>query len=377
MLTITLQNPRIIFNMRRSFLIIISVFFFIKNSSIGQSILTPVISQVYVKKKWIRVDTTNTLNLEALDDDFRFRLENTKQYDSIVYQLDGLDKEPIATCDPIIRYTNLKGGNYTFMTWNKKDSTLSHPTHLNINIDSALMETWWFGPSIAFYLLLMASAIIYFWLLYNFRQKMRVQNIRNQIAGDLHDEVGSTLSSIAIFTKALRRDFAEKEPDALPILDKILASSQETITNLRDTVWAIHPDNDDMDKLLEKMRAFAYQVLTAQDIMVEYTSNYNPKKPLRISMEQRRNVYLMFKEAVNNILKHSDASKTFIDIKQEKNGIRLTIKDNGKGFDQLRGGNDGNGLKNFNKRAKESFIEFNLKTKVSEGTEIEMFVPEI
>jgi signal transduction histidine kinase len=344
---------------------------------VAQTVQAPVIKQVYVKKQWISVDTTKTLQLEALDDDFRFRLENTKEADSIIYQLVGLDKEPIATCDPVIRYTNLKGGVYNFTAFNKKDSIFSVPTHLKIDIESALMETWWFGPSIAFYLLLMASAIIYFWMLYNFRQKMRVQNIRNQIAGDLHDEVGSTLSSISIFTKALRRDFAEKEPDALPVLDKILASSQETITNLRDTVWAIHPDNDDMEKLLDKMQAFAYQVLSAQDIKVELNKHFNPKNPLKISMEQRRNVYLMFKEAINNIVKHSEATKVWIDIKQERNGIRLHVKDNGKGFDQLRGDVEGNGLKNFKKRAKESFIEFKMITNIGEGTVIEMFVPEI
>jgi signal transduction histidine kinase len=346
-------------------------------------------THVSISRLCVREDTcmliNNILDLTAVDDELRIYFHKNNTNDTFCYQLEKVNQRVIRDTLPMASYTNLRGGEYNFRVWLDKKGTRIDTTQFKIIIKRSLTEEEWFFPSMAFYTLLLVGAIVYFWTIYNFRQKLKIQNIRNQIAADLHDEVGSTLSSISIFAKTLERKMTKNATDGLPIIEKIMASSDETITNLRDTVWAINPDNDDMPKLLEKMRSFAYQVFAAKDIALQFENGFEAMKSIKINMEQRRNVYLMFKEAIHNIIKHADASRVFIEAKREKNGVRLTIQDNGKGFDalswqgtkQLSGSADGNGLKNFERRAKECFIQFDLSSKIGEGTTISFLIPDI
>ncbi len=337
------------------------------------------IAQLSVRDSMHKLQGDTLLNLTADDDELRIYFQKNNTTDTFCYQLDKINQKVIRDTLPMASYTNLRGGEYIFKAWYDKKNTHSDTTQFKISIKRSLVEEEWFLPSMAFYTLLLVGAIVYFWTIYNFRQKLKIQNIRNQIAADLHDEVGSTLSSISIFAKTLERKMMKTSSDGLPIIEKIMSSSDETITNLRDTVWAINPDNDDMPKLLEKMRSFAYQVFAAKDIALQFENGFEAMKNIKISMEQRRNIYLMFKEAIHNILKHAEASRVFIEAKREKNGVRLTIQDNGKGFDPiiLRGSTDGNGLKNFEHRAKECFIQFDLNSKIGHGTTISFLIPEI
>ena len=340
-------------------------------------------TRVSISRLCVRDDTrmlnNNILDLTAADDELRIYFQKNNPTDTFCYQLDKVNQQVIRDTLPMASYTNLRGGEYNFRVWLDKKGTHIDTTQFKIVIKRSLTEEEWFFPSMAFYTLLLVGAIVYFWTIYNFRQKLKIQNIRNQIAADLHDEVGSTLSSISIFAKTLERKLTKTAPEGLPIIEKIMSSSDETITNLRDTVWAINPDNDDMPKLLEKMRSFAYQVLSAKEISLEFKDGFEAMKSIKLTMEQRRNIYLMFKEAVHNIIKHADANRVFIEAKREKNGVRLTIRDNGKGFDLeiLRGSTEGNGLKNFERRAKECFIQFDLTSKIGEGTTIVFVIPEI
>ena len=320
-----------------------------------------------------------TLFLNKDEKELRIFFKKNTPNDTFYYQLNNANEHIIQDTLPVASYSNLRGGDYIFKVWRAPKQGQTDTTYLKINKLRNIIEEDWFYPSVAFYTLLLVSAIVYFWTIYNFRQKLKVENIRNQIASDLHDEVGSTLSSINIFAKTLQKRMNKTTPESLPILEKIMSSSDETITNLRDTVWAINPENDDMPKLLEKMRAFAYQVLTAKEIPLQFENGFEAMKTMKISMEQRRNVYLMFKEAIHNIVKHAEASHVFIEAKREKDGVLLTIRDKGKGFDPetLRGSAQGNGLNNFERRAKESFIVFKLTSKMGEGTKITMLIPEI
>ena len=317
------------------------------------------------------------LSLGSAEKDLFIFFKTVNPTDTIYYQLVEFDANSIVSLYPIARYTNLKGKNYTLLFWSSSDR---QPRSLDVYIKPTLLEEWWFLPAVGLYLILMAGAIVYFWTMYNFRQRMKVESMRNQIAGDLHDEVGSTLGSIAIFTKVLRRNFEKSAPEALPVLDRISVSSQETIDNLRDTVWAINPINDDAAQLIEKMRSFAYQILTAKEIKVEFVNEFDGRphlvKNLKIGMQTRRNVYLMFKEAVHNIVKHSECKSVNITLAKHKEGLILTVKDDGKGFDTTEK-YQGNGLNNFHKRAEESFITLKISSTVGKGTLIEMLVPEL
>lgn len=318
-----------------------------------------------------------SIQLKALDNNVTFALRPVVG-DSVVYeyQLSGFDKEPQTSPYPVARYTNLTGNEYQLQIRSWANGRWSDTTTVPVSVERELKEEWWFIPSVVGYIVLLLGAAIYFFLLYNFRQKLKVQAIRYRIAADLHDEVGATLSSIAISTRLAQKKVGDSRPDVRSILDTIKTDSEETIYAIRDTIWAINPDNDSPGKLFEKMRSFAFQVLTAQDIALHYENRVAVDKSLKMSMEQRRNVYLMMKEAVNNIAKHSGATKASIQISRTDEVIALIISDNGCGFD-LAAGYEGNGLKNFRTRADESFITLTMHSAPGQGTELRMLVPEM
>ena len=315
------------------------------------------------------------LQLSALDDDLVIQfhsLPNT-QYQ---YFLENYDKSWGITPYPIVRYTNLAGGDYILRVRTLQNNKLSSILSFPIVAERSLTEEWWFLPSVIFYSLLLLGAGIYFFLLYNFREKLKVETIRQKIASDLHDEVGATLSSISIATRVVQKKLGSRANGLSPILEQIKTDSEETIQTIRDTVWAINPENDSVDLLFEKMRSFALQMLTIQNIALDFKNEYHHAKSLKMSMEQRRNVYMMYKEAINNIAKHAQATKVNVLISKANEGFKLEILDNGKGFD-CKEIHKGNGLKNFQKRANESFMEFKMKSEIGKGTELEMVVFEV
>jgi signal transduction histidine kinase len=315
------------------------------------------------------------LQLSALDDDLviQFRPQSDTQYQ---YFLVNYDKSWGKTPYPIVRYTNLAGGNYTLKVKTLRNNKFSSILSFPIVAERSLTEEWWFLPSVIFYSLLLLGAGIYFFLLYNFREKLKVETIRQKIASDLHDEVGATLSSISIATRVVQKKLGSRANGLSPILEQIKSDSEDTIQTIRDTVWAINPENDSVELLFEKMRSFALQILTVQNIAFDFKNEYQYAKSLKMSMEQRRNVYMMYKEAINNIAKHAQATKVNVLISKAKEGFKLEISDNGKGFDYQEN-HEGNGLKNFQKRAEESFMQFKMKSEIGKGTALEMVVFEV
>jgi signal transduction histidine kinase len=336
-----------------------------------------IIQHVIVNGMPYVIDSSNKVKLSALEDDLIIEFNKSNKGDSTAsfqYILQGYDKKWKNTGYKMTRYTNLKGGQYVFDVFENSDTTIHDK--LTITVEATLAEEAWFVPSLLLYGLLLVGAITYFWNIYNLRQKLKLQTIRNHIAADLHDEVGATLSSIGISIRTIQRRLGEKDSIVAENLERMKLATDETNRNLRDTVWSINPDNDSFEKVFERMSNFAYQILQDQDILCTIDNQVDMTKPFKISMEQRQNVYLIFKEAVNNIAKHSEATKATITMKREKHGILLTLEDNGKGFDVAEN-YEGNGLKNYRRRAAESFIEFDIKSTPSVGTVIMMLIPEL
>lgn len=205
----------------------------------------------------------------ALENDLRFQLNLQKYtFDSLTYQLDGFDAKPISTIYPEIRYTNVKGGSYWLNTIIYRHGKPLETYRVGVQIEKELSEEWWFYPSLLFYLFLLVGAAFYFFILNNFRQKLKVATLRNQIAADLHDEVGSTLSSIAFSSNLIHRKLGDIPADVQEILSQIKTDSEDTIHTIRDTVWTLNPENDSMEKLIEKLRSFAIQLFISKQIQV-------------------------------------------------------------------------------------------------------------
>jgi two-component sensor histidine kinase len=291
---------------------------------------------------------------------------------SFLYKMEGFDKDwRIAAQYPSAEYSNLPPGKYRFMVKyrNTDGEESSAPTIIPFIIHPPFYLTWWF-LSIAIGLV---ASVVY--LLHRIRvnKLLTMEKVRIHIARDLHDDMGSTLSSINILslmsTKAL-----EKEPaKTKEYLSRISSYSQRMMESMDDIVWSINPLNDGMEKIVARMREVAATNLEPKDIeyrfYIDETVNH-----LKLDMGKRRDLFLIFKEAINNMAKYSECAKAVIHITAKNKRIIMHIEDNGCGFDETLL-NDGNGLINMRKRAEDLKGRLTIKSKPGLGTELTLNIP--
>jgi signal transduction histidine kinase len=198
------------------------------------------------------------------------------------------------------------------------------------------------------------------------RRIKQLQNIRNHIADDLHDDIGSTLSSISIMSELAKA----QSPEARPLLNSISENTAAIQENMSDIIWAVNPQNDRFENVLLRMNLFAVEILEAKNIQLEFNSDAS-LATYRLTMKQRKNLYLFFKEAINNSAKYSKAEKVFVRITKKDRHIEMNIADNGIGFDAT-GVFNGNGMNTFKKRAEELNAEFKITSPVNKGTNVQL-----
>jgi two-component system, NarL family, sensor histidine kinase UhpB len=211
-------------------------------------------------------------------------------------------------------------------------------------------------------------AMVAFFVYYRTRaiQRMRELKLRNKIASDLHDDVGSALSSISIFSEVANQKLNTKAEDAREVIAKIGSTSREILEDMGDIVWTISPKNDSIKTLAERMRSFAQNLLNEMNIQFQFDADESLQS-YRLNMEQRKNVYLIFKEAINNAAKYSKATAIKAAIKLTGKNIELSVVDNGTGFDRQTVPK-GNGLDNMEQRAAEIKARIDLETSPGTGT---------
>lgn len=279
----------------------------------------------------------------------------------ILYRLSGWDKDwKELTVGSMVRYEQLPPGDYTFMAKSANAAGAeSAKTRLAFTVVPPFYRTWWF---ICLIIVVLGSGAFLF---YRFRLKkaLELEKMRTRIATDLHDDIGATLSSISIYSQALKSQLKESNPHLENVLDKMGENSRDMVTSMSDIVWAINPDNDDGIKLVDRMESYATDMCAAKNIQLHF--NVDEKfNTLSLPLEHRKNIYLIFKEALNNAVKYSEAANTRVQLNLHSKEVLLLIEDDGKGFDEA-GVKKGNGLKSMRTRAKE--IEGNLVIRSCEG----------
>lgn len=196
------------------------------------------------------------------------------------------------------------------------------------------------------------------------------ENLRRQIARDLHDDLGSTLSTINIISKVLL-DREGNDTMLKKQLAHIKGYSSNMMENISDMVWAINPRNDNVESVLSRMKEWAAEICEPRQINL-YFETANKIEQAELSTEKRKNVFLIFKEAVNNAAKYSNCKSLVVKFEQESNGnMSMKIKDDGEGFD-LNNYKAGNGVKNMKARAQQIGAELYLQSSRGEGTLIEL-----
>jgi ligand-binding sensor domain-containing protein/two-component sensor histidine kinase len=263
------------------------------------------------------------------------------------YQLEGYDKDWVNVGN--IReaiYTNLSPRTYTFKVKASTDNGIwSDEIRLTIEINPPFWQTWW-----AYVLYLLAiSGFIYTYIKFRVNTKLRkiqdLEAIRIGISSNLHDDVGTILSGLAMQSEmlALTTNKAQKEP-----LLEIRDMSHEAMERMRDTVWAIDSRKDKFENLIDRMRAFTEKSLNLKHIKHNFSIEVEDPKAF-ISPEVRQNLYLILKEAITNICKHSNATQVRVIFRNQRNNLYLEISDNGT--IQKPSNSDGLGLNNMLMRA--------------------------
>ncbi|CAN5716309.1 hypothetical protein BH10BAC2_BH10BAC2_17340 [soil metagenome] len=219
-------------------------------------------------------------------------------------------------------------------------------------------------------------ALVGVWLLVNrnkLKQRMKELELRGKIAANLHDDVGSTLSSIRMYSDIVNNQVKVTNPQSTLLLDKISSNSKEMIENMSDIVWMIKPGNDEFKNIENRMLNFANDLCTPAEINFEFSKDA-ATDAVHISMEQRRDIYLIFKEAVNNAVKYSGCHNIHAAINLQNDQLEIRISDDGKGFD-INIVKNGNGLSNMQKRTAAHKGKFNITSAKDEGTEIVVSFP--
>lgn len=288
------------------------------------------------------------------------------------YQLEGVDKDWIPVSGkPEAVYNYLPGGSYTFKVKCKTKGGIESEeiTSLKIRIIPPVWRQWWFYLLFA----MLATGLVFLILRIRYRRKIEAEKVRTRIARDLHDDMGSTLSTINILSEMAKKKIDVDIPATKNFIHQISDNSNRIMESMDDIVWNIDTTNDSIENILSRMREFAGNLLEAKGIAYSFKEDGQIKQ-LNFELGRRHDFFMIFKEAVNNLAKYSEATEAKIEIAVKKNMLQLVIKDNGKGFEPALI-KDGNGLINMQRRAAALNGNIDIASAFNEGTTISLKIP--
>lgn len=265
-----------------------------------------------------------------------------------------------------IMLTGMRPGMYTLNMYAVNGvGEKSREFTLPINIRPPFWYRWWFLALCTVALL----GITYSIYQYRLRQWKKIQSMRNTISNNLHDDIGASLSNIHILTVLTQRNLPNHQ-SASSYITKAGDEIQRISESLSDIVWNISPKYDDLDNLFVRMKRYAADMLDGKNIEASLEFPEHPDK-ITMSMDQRRDFYLIFKEAINNLVKYAEATEAEVRVGITGKQISMIIRDNGKGFDQIHN-RGGNGLENMKERAAKWKGLLDIQSVAGTGTSIEL-----
>jgi len=200
-------------------------------------------------------------------------------------------------------------------------------------------------------------------------QEVEKVKLRDRLARDLHDDLASTLGSISLFATSLKNALKRPSRETSRLADKIGSLSTEAVDRIGDIVWSVSPERDTLNNLLVHMRDLTSQVCTANKISYDVQMRTNTDD-LWLNPDVRRNVFLIFKEALNNVVKHSKARSVKVRAGMAGKSLEMVMEDNGRGFHHNAGMERGHGLRNMEKRAKEIRGQLKIVSNPGKGTSV-------
>jgi signal transduction histidine kinase/ligand-binding sensor domain-containing protein len=323
------------------------------------------------------------------------------------YRLEGADADWSAPTEQrTVNYANLSAGTYRFVVRAAGASGIHapQPAVISFKISPPVWARWWFVT------LAVLSAFALFYLFYLYRtahlrqinqalgeakfaeealsksrkdRLVELEKVRARIATDLHDDIGASLTQIAVLSEVAQQK-SNSNGQEIESLHLITNVSNELVEAMADIVWAINPRKDHLVDLLQRMRRFASDVLSARNIKFDFHTPHSEKE-ISLGANIRREVFLIFKESINNIVKHSEATRAEIRFELTGDWLTLSISDNGAGFSpetvaanaglDLARGKGGNGLSSMRKRAVEIGGEYRINSHIGQGATIVLRIP--
>ena len=222
------------------------------------------------------------------------------------YQLEGADRDWGQLSDQrSVNYENLAPGQYRFLVraGNAEGVASAAPATLSFTILPPVWQRWWFLALFT----LGVGVLVYSLYRYRVARILEVANIRTRIATDLHDDIGASLSLIAMLSEVAQRQWQQGSARISESLSSIAEASRESVGAMSDIVWAVNPRKDRLSELVKRMRRFASDVLSARNIRLQFEADF--ESDVELDADARREILSIFKEGVNNIARHAECRK--------------------------------------------------------------------
>ena len=283
------------------------------------------------------------------------------------YMLEGIDPQWVNSGTRTTAfYTDIKHGTYRFLVRaTNADGAWGEPISLSIKIHPAWWNTWWFRI-ITIGLII---GLIFAGYRYRINQLLKIEKIRFSIASDLHDEIGSNLSSISVDSQSLMLSPTLNNSEKELSVD-ISKTAKATVDAMRDIIWFINPKNDVNEDIIFKMKQTAAKLLSNLEWSFEASQDARLDS---FNLDVRRNIFLLYKEALTNVINHAEAKKCTIVISGSPKHFSLSIEDDGLGFD-LKDFKASTGIRSMEARAQKMDAKLNIVSTLNNGTKIELTI---
>ncbi|MBE7172676.1 MAG: hypothetical protein INR73_19005 [Williamsia sp.] len=326
-----------------------------------------------LRLKNIRLDyTANSFTIEFASLSFT-QLEKL----TYEYKLEGADKDWTGVKLPTpVKYSQIAPGTYDFLVRAKSSEEIYSGNITRVRI--VILPPFWKSYPFFTCIVLLAGALLYYLHRMKLKRVLQVEQVRSKLARDLHDDIGSTLSTINILSSiALQQDKLD-DGTSKNFMGKISESTSQMMESMDDIIWSINPLNDSIGKVLARMKQVAGGLLESKGIEYNFEAE-EAVKQLSFNMEWRREIFLIYKEAINNIVKYANCTQVDVKLRKREHAFELSICDNGIGFDKAVKADScqvrGNGLVNMSKRADAMKGNLQISSEKDGGTQIFLTIP--
>ena len=243
------------------------------------------------------------------------------------------------------------------------------PAILDFTIRPPLWRRWYFVLFAGTTILVLAYGLHR----YRVARLIELERVRTRIATDLHDDIGSSLSQVAILSEVAREQIRSGSTAAVETAGEIAETARSMVDSMSDIVWSIDPRRDDLGSLTQRVRKFASGVFDGKSIAWSFEASDELSR-LKLTPEQRRQIYLVLKEAVNNAARHAAAGAVTLRIGVTGHELQAQVSDNGRGF-VTGNGHQGYGLESMRARVAQMNGRIEIRSTPGHGTEISLRVP--